>query len=92
MFFLDTLTLEDGTDWLSENVGMELPLYLTEAIPMCYELIKSIENNPSNTPCLFVIYCWIGNMFQPCRVIIRPLCEPSNVKILRTSLGYNWHL
>jgi hypothetical protein len=26
MFFLDILTLEDRTNWLSQNVGMELPL------------------------------------------------------------------
>jgi len=24
---LDSLTLEDGTDWLSQNIGMELPHY-----------------------------------------------------------------
>ena len=29
-------------------------------------------------------------MFRPCRVIIRPLCEPTNVKKLRTSLGSHW--
>jgi hypothetical protein len=27
MFFLDILTLEKGTNWLSQNIGMELPLY-----------------------------------------------------------------
>jgi hypothetical protein len=27
MFYLEILTLEDGTDWSSQNVGMELPLY-----------------------------------------------------------------
>jgi hypothetical protein len=26
MFFFDILTLEDGTDWLSEKDGIELPL------------------------------------------------------------------
>jgi hypothetical protein len=26
MFFLDTLTLEESTNWLSQNFGMELPL------------------------------------------------------------------
>ena len=25
--FLDFLTLEDGADWLSWNIGKELPLY-----------------------------------------------------------------
>jgi len=27
MFFLDILTLEEGNDWLSQNIRMELPLY-----------------------------------------------------------------
>jgi hypothetical protein len=27
MFLLDILTLENGTNWISQNVGMELPLY-----------------------------------------------------------------
>jgi len=27
LLFLDFLTLEDGTDWLSQTIGMELPLY-----------------------------------------------------------------
>ena len=42
--------------------------------------------------CLFINYCWIGYMFRPCRVIIRPLREPSNVRKLRTSLGSQWCL
>jgi len=25
MFSLDILTIEDGTDWLSQNYGMEMP-------------------------------------------------------------------
>jgi len=28
MFFLDILTLEDGTDWLPQNIGMELDFML----------------------------------------------------------------
>jgi hypothetical protein len=28
MFFLDILTLDDGSDWLSQNIGMELPLHV----------------------------------------------------------------
>jgi hypothetical protein len=52
--------------------------YLMEAILMCL-WINKVGKNPSNTPCLFICYCWIGYKFRPCRVIIRPLCEPSNV-------------
>jgi hypothetical protein len=26
-YFLDILTLKDGTDWPSQNIGMELPFY-----------------------------------------------------------------
>jgi hypothetical protein len=29
MFFFDILILEEGTDWLTQSIGRELPLYAT---------------------------------------------------------------
>jgi len=42
MFYLDILNLEDGTDWLSQIIGMELPLYAAYS-PRSVQVSKHVQ-------------------------------------------------